>query len=198
MEAIPETYLQARVRERLKAVGSNPFAAAKAAGLGNDFVRDILRGKIRSPGAAPLRKLAVALDCDVDFLLGNTPNSNQQRGRRLQKARIAAGFKTAASLARRLGIGEPTLRAHEDGRNGYSTEQAQMYAAVLGIDAAWLLLGASPDEDLISTRIGLANAMIRKLREPIADIAEGRQPKDNVMLLLLMIDGYLGSSAADR
>lgn len=58
--------LQARLDER----GLNPFSAAKAAGLGADYVRDILRGKVKQPGGYKLARLARALECSTDYLLG--------------------------------------------------------------------------------------------------------------------------------
>lgn len=60
-----------------------PFAAATRAGLGESFVRDILRGKVQSPRADSLQKLADALDVSVERLTGG-------RGRRPPLGRDAA------------------------------------------------------------------------------------------------------------
>lgn len=54
----------------MEALGLNPYATAKKAGLGPDYVRDLLRGKVKQPSAARLRDLAIALDCSTDFLMG--------------------------------------------------------------------------------------------------------------------------------
>lgn len=48
----------------------NALQTAKKAGLGDSFVRDILRGKTRSPNAVNLAKLAGALETTSDELMG--------------------------------------------------------------------------------------------------------------------------------
>lgn len=53
-------------------LGLNPFSAAKQAGLGRDYVRDIIRGKVKHPSPGKLRDLAVALKCSTDFLIGDS------------------------------------------------------------------------------------------------------------------------------
>jgi transcriptional regulator with XRE-family HTH domain len=60
-----------RIQARMDELGLNPYAAAKKAGLGPDYVRDLLRGKVKQPSAARLRDLAIALDCSPDFLMGD-------------------------------------------------------------------------------------------------------------------------------
>ena len=67
-----ETSLQKRLRIRLDIMEMNALQAAKKAGLGESFVRDILRGKTRSPNADNLAKLAAALDTTPDWFLGST------------------------------------------------------------------------------------------------------------------------------
>ena len=48
-EVAMETSLQKRLRIRMDILGINAYDAAKRAGLGESFVRDILRGKSRNP-----------------------------------------------------------------------------------------------------------------------------------------------------
>jgi transcriptional regulator with XRE-family HTH domain len=60
-----------RVRKRLEALGLNPNSASQKAGLNRDYVRDILRGRIREPSALRLSKLANALECEPQDLLGD-------------------------------------------------------------------------------------------------------------------------------
>lgn len=59
-----------RIQARMEALALNPYATAKKAGLGPDYVRDLLRGKVKQPSAAKLRDLAIALECSTDFLMG--------------------------------------------------------------------------------------------------------------------------------
>lgn len=59
-----------RVQRRLDDLQLNPFSAARQAGLEAGYVRDILRGKIKEPGAAKLTQLATVLKCSTDYLMG--------------------------------------------------------------------------------------------------------------------------------
>lgn len=62
--------LVARIQARMQLLGLNPFSAAKKAGLGGDYVRDIIRGKVKNPSAERLGMLAEALECSLYYLLG--------------------------------------------------------------------------------------------------------------------------------
>jgi transcriptional regulator with XRE-family HTH domain len=62
--------LVARIEARMKLLGLNPYSAAKRAGLGGDYVRDIVRGRVRNPSTERLGKLAEALECSLYYLLG--------------------------------------------------------------------------------------------------------------------------------
>lgn len=67
---------------------------------------------------------------------------------RLRHAREAAGYASAAEFARGHGFSEPTYRAHENGQRNPSTPNLKQYAAALGIDWRYLMLGdklADPD-----------------------------------------------------
>lgn len=64
-----ETSLQKRVKIRMDMLGLNAYQTAKKAGLGDSFVRDILRGKTRSPSSENLAKLAIALDTTPDWFI---------------------------------------------------------------------------------------------------------------------------------
>lgn len=65
-----ETTLQKRLKIRMDMKEMNAFQTAKKAGLGESFVRDILRGKTRNPSHENLVKLAMALDTTVDWFAG--------------------------------------------------------------------------------------------------------------------------------
>lgn len=65
-----EMTLKKRVKERLDALGLNALQAAKKAGLGESYVRDILRGRTLSPNAVNLGKLADALQTTPSELMG--------------------------------------------------------------------------------------------------------------------------------
>ena len=68
-------------------------------------------------------------------------------GDRLRQARLLAGFKSATKAAAAAGISESSYRAHENGQNAFTTEQAQHYAQIFGCDPVWLLIGPYVEED---------------------------------------------------
>lgn len=72
-----DTPLKKRVRARMDAMSLNATQTARKAGLGESFVRDILRGKTRSPSAANLEKLATALETSADNLMGRSVEADQ-------------------------------------------------------------------------------------------------------------------------
>ena len=66
--------LVSEIGRRMKALHLNQLSLATKAGLGKDAVRDILRGKSRSPGVDTLRPIAKALGCTVaDLYRERTP-----------------------------------------------------------------------------------------------------------------------------
>lgn len=65
-----ESSLQKRLSQRMAELGMNAYQTAKKAGLGDSFVRDILRGKTRSPSAENLSKLANALETTAEYFTG--------------------------------------------------------------------------------------------------------------------------------
>lgn len=66
-----ETTLQKRLKIRMDMMEMNAYQTAKKAGLGESFVRDILRGKTRNPSHENLAKLALALETTVDWFAGS-------------------------------------------------------------------------------------------------------------------------------
>ncbi len=74
-----ETSLQKRLKFRMDYLGLNAFQTAKKAGLGDSFVRDILRGRTRSPSAENLAKLAAALETTPDYFTGEAEPVEAQK-----------------------------------------------------------------------------------------------------------------------
>ena len=66
---------------------------------------------------------------------------------RLRMARIAAGFKTAKMVLDRFNWNGSTYRAHENGQNAFSSEQAAVYALAFGVSANWLAFGDTEDQN---------------------------------------------------
>jgi len=71
--------LAERVQSRLDALGVSANKASVDAGLGRDYVRDIIRGKVREPSADRLRRLAFVLRCTQEFLLGEADEVGSPR-----------------------------------------------------------------------------------------------------------------------
>ena len=60
---------------------------------------------------------------------------------RLKKSRYAAGYKTASAAIEKFGWKSSAYRAHENGQNNFSTQDALTYANAYDVTAAWLLVG---------------------------------------------------------
>lgn len=67
-----------RIEARMAELGLNPYSTAKKAGLGPDYVRDLLRGKVKQPSAVRLRELAIALECSPDYLMGEADEAGER------------------------------------------------------------------------------------------------------------------------
>jgi phage repressor protein C with HTH and peptisase S24 domain len=67
--------LQREIKRRMEALNLNPLSTAKKAKLGDDAVRDILRGKSENPSHDSLSKIAKALGCTVADLTGEQPRT---------------------------------------------------------------------------------------------------------------------------
>lgn len=66
-----ELPLHRNIRNRMTALGLNPFSLAAKAGLDRDYVRNIFRGKSVSPGVDGLGKIATALGVTIADLLSS-------------------------------------------------------------------------------------------------------------------------------
>lgn len=64
--------LKDRVQLRLAAIGAKPIPAAVKAGLGRDFINDIINGKKTSIRGNKLEAVAAVLETTVAYLLGET------------------------------------------------------------------------------------------------------------------------------
>lgn len=77
---------------------------------------------------------------------------------RLTRARLNAGYETAAAAARALGVKEQTYYSHENGNSGLRPKVAEQYARKFKVSLEWLLtgrgemsaVGALPYEDEVA------------------------------------------------
>lgn len=71
----------------------------------------------------------------------------EERAARLKWARRNAGFAGPRAVADRFGFSENNYKAHESGRNGFSSAQSEEYAHAFEVSKKWLYLNiGSPDD----------------------------------------------------
>jgi transcriptional regulator with XRE-family HTH domain len=105
-----ETSLQKRLKIRMDLTGMNAFETAKKAGLGESFVRDILRGKSKNPGIEKLERLAAALDTSVDWFTSSDEAKTPARAVQAVGGLDVVGSIQAGSWVDRSIIEEPYER----------------------------------------------------------------------------------------
>lgn len=71
----------------------------------------------------------------------------EERAERLKQARQSAGLKGPKGVADKFGFNENVYKAHETGRNGFSSAQAEDYAHAFGVSKKWLYLNIGAPED---------------------------------------------------
>lgn len=64
--------LPSRLRERLKALRIFEREASRRAGFSPSYVGDLITGRSKNPELSRIQKLADVLDCDLDYLMGNS------------------------------------------------------------------------------------------------------------------------------
>lgn len=64
-------------------------------------------------------------------------------GERLRKARVAAGYESAAAAAAAFGWHPQNVRDNEADRRGVSADRARDYARAYGVEPTWILYGGA-------------------------------------------------------
>jgi transcriptional regulator with XRE-family HTH domain len=82
LAGIPLKQLKDRLRELLDLRSKTAKEVSLAAGLSATYVADILSGKSRNPQMTRLQAIAQALNCDLQYLLGQSDNITAEEGRR--------------------------------------------------------------------------------------------------------------------
>lgn len=157
-----------RIAARLDALNITARAASMRAGLGTDGVRNILRGKSESPRSQTLIKLAKALECSLEYLIGadgdvsDAPDIPAEgtvadlKVRRFAATRQAY-WGSALPAAEALGITLPELLAIENGEKPIDDAYVMRFATLTGSPLDWLLLGrlTEPMKAELAARIAL-------------------------------------------
>lgn len=82
LAGIPLKQLKDRLRELLDLRSMTAKEASLLAGLGATYLADILSGKSRNPQMTPLQSIAQVLNCDLQYLLGQSDTITAEDGRR--------------------------------------------------------------------------------------------------------------------
>lgn len=98
-EAGEESQLASRIRRLMVRRGTNQFRLAQDSGLKADYVRDILRGKVQSPGAEKLAILARALGVTVDALLESEDPAASSPSLAVNAGRVKLNLTAEVSIA---------------------------------------------------------------------------------------------------
>lgn len=83
-----------------------------------------------------------------------------EKHERLRLARERAKFKYASDAAEALGIKPSTYRAHENGQNDFTLEEAQVYGKKFNADPIWLMGRDDLLEPVLISEIEVPNATI--------------------------------------
>lgn len=187
-------FLARRIKERMDEVGLNPFSAARKAGLGPDFVRDILRGKVKSPSATRLGKLAVALDCSLNYLLGRPePELRYTDGEPApptpapSTATPESSEKTAALLPIRFELMAETLRrANDVVRPSLGFEAATVPSAYRNRKSWWELV-----RDNSVARVAPEGSLVQ-----VVEMGDDERDKINDGDFVIVTKRFVGPAAA--
>lgn len=159
-----------RVRNRLDALGLNPFEVARRMDVERGFVNDLLIGRKKSVRGDSLYTLASILECDAEFLLGQ--QDVPRRARRSVDASTAVTVPVAgiveAGVWREAGAGvrlPASLPLQPDPRFPVSGQ------------AAWIVRG--PGADLLGILDG--DAVVTVPVETFAEVAHSLRHGDAVV-----------------
>lgn len=78
--------LKDRVEQRLQDLGLNQFEAAERAGRNKHYIYDFLHDKKKSIKGSGLEQVANALECSIDYLLGNSDDVGQPPNRKVRRS----------------------------------------------------------------------------------------------------------------
>ena len=118
---------------------------------------------------------------------------------RLRRARIDAGYKSAAAFAHEVDVPEVTYRSHElspekAGARNFDEFYARKYADALGVNWEWLLNG---EQRLINLRSRATSAIVKSAMEPYFE-----PPEPNLEAvqysIFLVTQAIAGKTVADR
>lgn len=160
------TVLQKRLRDLMEEQGLKAAPLAQKAGLGESYVRDILRGKTRSPTSDKLKLLADALDTTPAYLTGATStviNGSLVKGRSLDFAGVveAGSFLAVDEYFTQDGVDVPDfVTAHK------KYHKAKQFA--------WRVVGGSMDKANIHDGMWVVGVRQQDFVEHYGDIESGR------------------------
>ena len=169
-----ENSISSRIQARLRELGITATHAALKAGLGKTAVRDIIAGKSKSPTIGTLSKLAIALECSVNYLTGGQKGDVHTNVAEISGSLVAGTFidKNRTDAANR---GERIDAAYFEfgDRNFWLYRMGDDSMTGIGILKNDILSVLNRDEEYIDLRIGMLLVVERRLigRENIQELS---------------------------
>lgn len=142
--------LRERIRERIAALGTNPFEVAKKAGFERSFVNDLLIGKKQTIREKRLPALSEVLECDPEYLAGS--QATPRRGNSAAAGGLGLAGICEAGSWREIGFplpNAPALPIEADPRFSQAGQAAFLvrgdHAAGIGIPDGSIICIATLD-----------------------------------------------------
>ena len=116
------------LREAMEARGETDYGLAVKAGVGASYIRDIFRGKVKSPTFDKLARLASALEVSVDSLSEVASARDDERARVTEWVRVglSAPGRSQSGLARHLNIDQSAVNRLVKGTRGVKAEEVPL------------------------------------------------------------------------
>lgn len=100
-----------------------------------------------------------------------------EAGKRLLKARVAAGYLKVSSVCKEFGWNSSTFRAHERGQNPFTLQQAIVYGKAFNVSPIFLAFGDSPAPYSENSNPSIVGSVDNKSDEKL-DISRIYRPRE--------------------
>ena len=129
------------IERRITAIGTNPKAVGLLAGLGETYVRDLLKGRSRNPTASRLEKVYAVLDTLEAGRSPSFPSEVPDRVRRYAYAIYGCFGQNYRKAGRCLKLKAAQVKAIEQGEEPLTDELLILFHHRAGIPLWWFSEG---------------------------------------------------------
>lgn len=157
MDAIDAKWIRARLTGRRGELAR----LAEALDLDASEISRILKGE-RKVQAEEIPRLLAFFDGPAGHLEADRMTEASER---LKALREAAGYRSAADAARKLGWNLTTYSAHENGNRGITAEAAGRYGRAFGVRPEYILFGVNGELGNPGPDLPSVSARLKSLRE---------------------------------